>query len=106
MEGFVSWLECGVVVAVVTALIDLIKHFIHRKEAKNEKRDGVRAAILFCLLGEFERYCYHLEANGDRPTAAEYDRVQEMYNLYKTLGGDGYADSLFNVVKGLYDNRG
>ena len=103
MQGILPYLECGVVVAVVTALIDLIKYLVRRKEKKNEKNDGVTAAIRFCLLGEFERYCYHLEAAHERPTAAEFHRVQEMYNLYKNLGGDGYADSLFSIVQGLYN---
>ena len=105
MEGIIPYLECGVVVAVVTALIDLIKYLVRRKEKKNEKNDGIKAAIRFCLLGDFERYCQHLEKQDERPTVAEYHRVQEMYNLYKSLGGDGYADSLYNVVQRLY-NKG
>lgn len=105
MDNITQWLQCGAVVAIVTALIDLVKYFIKRKEMKNDKKDGTTAAIRFCLLGEFERYCYHLEEANERPTAAEFHRVQEMYNLYKSLGGDGYADSLFGVVQNLY-NKG
>lgn len=101
-----SWLGCGVVVAVVTAIIDGIKYAVRRREKKNDKKDDTVAAIRFCLLGEFERYCAYLENAGDRPTAVEFNRVQEMYDLYKNLGGDGYADRLFNVVQGLYNNKG
>lgn len=100
----VSWLECGVVVAVVTGAIDLIKHFIGRKEKKDDKKDSLTAAIRFCLLGEFERYGQHLTSKGNPPTVAEFHRAQEMYGLYKALGGDGYADALFESIKDKLDD--
>lgn len=101
---WINVLNCGVVVVVAQSIIELIKYIIHRNEKKRGKVDSQTVAIRFCLLGEFERYCQYLIERDVPPTVAEFHKVQEMYDVYKALGGDGYADAKFEAVHDLFKN--
>lgn len=95
-------LSCGVMVAFVNGIIELVKYLIHRHDKKRGKTDSQTVAIRFCLLGEFERYCQYLIDRGTPPEVIEFHKAQEMYDAYKALGGDGYADAKFKALHGLY----
>lgn len=100
-DQIIGWLSCGAVVAVVNGVIELVRYLVRKRDNGRDALADNTAATKFCLLGEIDRYGNFLLERNEPLTSAEYTRFTEMYNLYKKLGGDGYADSIRDRVKGL-----
>lgn len=72
--------------AIVNALIELIKNRTGQKSLFGK-------ALRLCLLSDLQAYGTRL-ASQETLTREEYNQFCEMYQCYKALKGDGYADRL------------
>lgn len=60
----------------------------------DEDRAAMREALMLLTLGELENWCRNI-VNAQHRTLEETARLVKAYNCYKALGGDGWADKLF-----------
>lgn len=72
-----------------------------RKEEKEESKkkeeqeyQAIREAIMLLMLGELQNWCRNI-INAQYRTLDETSQLVKAYNCYKALGGDGWADKLF-----------
>ena len=69
-----------------------------RKNAEEkESRDyaAMREALMLLMLGELQSWCRNI-INAQCRTLDETAQLVKAYNCYKALGGDGWADKLFD----------
>lgn len=69
-----------------------------RKNAEEkESRDyaAMREALMLLMLGELQSWCRNI-INAQYRTLEETAQLVKAYNCYKALGGDGWADKLFD----------
>lgn len=79
---------------IVTKLLDVFME--HVKTKKNPVRVGIR----LCLFTDMDNYGKKLLEKGN-VTQIEINTFNEMYDTYKALGGDGYADKLKSEIDNL-----
>lgn len=72
--------------ALVNGVLEIFKNRTGVK--KNEKK-----ALNFCLLSALQTYGGKLLAS-EKIEVEDYNQFYEMYQTYKSLGGNGYADRL------------
>lgn len=56
--------------------------------------EAMREALMMLMLGELQVWCKAIATAGHR-TMDETAQLVKAYNCYKALGGDGWADKLF-----------
>lgn len=83
----------GALSALVSGCVALLNG--HRKSKK-----GFDKAMRFLVLGELERQFDKLIQKGFA-TRKDMKRFREVYDTYKLLDGDGYADDMLEVAKEL-----
>lgn len=92
-EIIIAIIGSGALSALVSGAIQLIN-------GKRKAKKGIEQAVSFLILGELERQFDKLIAKG-HATRKDMKRFREVYDAYKKLGGDGYADDMFEAVKEL-----
>lgn len=92
-EIIVAIIGSGALSALVSGVIQLIN-------GKRKAKKGIEQAVSFLILGELERQFDKLIAKG-HATRKDMKRFREVYDTYKKLGGDGYADDMFEAAKEL-----
>lgn len=91
-----------IIIAVLgSSVINTVLTFIFTqvKEKKDKNSKSVRAERL-TLLYIIKSCGKHYLRDGEI-TETDFKALEETYNLYKELGGDGYADKIYNAVKEL-----
>lgn len=83
--------------SVINTLLNYIFTMLREKKDKNSK--SVRAERLTLLYIIKSCGKHHIKEGYISET--DYKAIEETYNLYKELGGDGYADKIFEAVKSL-----
>ncbi len=83
--------------SVLNSILAFIFAQIKEKNDKNSK--SVRAERLTLLF--IIKSCGIRHIKDGNISETDFKALEETYNLYKELGGDGYADKIFNSVKEL-----
>lgn len=109
----IAILGCSAFNTIVGAIIE---HFRtkakEKKEAEKERLEKEKAktlteevieAIKYSLLYCLQAYGEKLIAKGEI-TLIEYNQFVAMYDTYKAIGGDGFADSIKLIVDKLPRN--
>ena len=65
------------------------------EEKDNKDHEAMREAIMLLMLGELQTWCRNI-INAQYRTLYETAQLVKAYNCYKALGGDGWADKLFD----------
>ena len=88
--------------ALVSAVVSAIANAIQRKQDKREKDDEKaeirNKAISQILLRQVQTFGEEILTE-EAVTSEEYKQFEEMFNTYKALGGNGYADKLHDEIK-------
>ena len=95
-------LSSGAFSALISSLIAAISAHVQRKQEKKdkaeEKTDVRNQAISQILLRQIQTFGGEL-IRDDSVTAEEYRQFEEMFQTYKALGGNGYADKLHEEIR-------
>lgn len=95
-------LSSGAFSALISAIISAVSTYIQRKqdrkEMADEKTDVRNQAISQILLRQIQTFGGEL-IRDDSVTAEEYRQFEEMFQTYKALGGNGYADKLHEEIR-------
>lgn len=89
---------------IITSLIAYCRGL--RTKLKEQKTDdlALRNAVKILLRGDIKRACkYHLKKG--KITFEEFSELQEEFEVYESLGGNGSAHSLFERVQKLFENQ-
>lgn len=92
-EVIIAIIGSGALSAAVSGIIALIN-------GSRKAKAGVDKALCFLILGDLERQFDKLTAKG-YATRNDAKRFHEVYGIYKTLDGDGYADDMLEAVKDM-----
>lgn len=65
------------------------------EEKENHDYAAMREALMLLMLGELQSWCRNI-VNTQHRTLEETAQLVRAYNCYKALGGDGWADKLFD----------
>lgn len=92
----------SIIIAVLSSsVINSILTFIFTMiQKKNDKNDNTVKAERLTLL-------YIIKSSGKEYLAegyiseTDFKAMEETYNLYKDLGGDGYADKIWHAINAL-----
>lgn len=87
------------------ALSALISGVMAAMREKRKSKKGVGRAVSFLILGELERQFDKIIAKGCA-SRKDMKRFREVYDTYKSLGGDGYADDMLEAIKELEVQNG
>ena len=91
-----------IVIAIVssgafTAFINAIINYLNKK---NENKSNISKALM-CLLGyEIKAECHRL-IKAKQVELDDLEQLQELNNLYHSMGGNGYVKSLLDRVERL-----
>lgn len=83
--------------SVINTVLNFIFASVKEKRDKNSK--SVRAERLTLLY--IIKSCGKSHLKDGVINETDFKAFEETYNLYKELGGDGYADKIFAEVQGL-----
>lgn len=91
-----------IIIAIIGsgALSALVSGGIALLNGKRKAKRGIDRAVSFLILGELERQFDKLVAKG-KCSRKDMKRFREVYDTYKSLGGDGYADDMLEAIKEL-----
>lgn len=89
-EIAIAIIGSGIITKLLDVLLDAIK----------TKKNPIRVGIRLCLFNDMDNYGKKLLAKGN-VTQTEINTFNEMYETYKALGGDGYADKLKSEIDNL-----
>lgn len=84
-----------IIVAVLVAIIgsSTLNTIISRHYTKKDRQSAYHKGTMFCLLLSLQNEARRIIEHG-YITRLEYNQFCEMYQAYKEMGGDGYADEL------------
>ena len=83
--------------SALTAVINLIGAFVKKKSVD-------RKALRLLILGEIREYAKYLNDQNDKNggiSDTDYKHFEALYETYKALDGDGYADKVHADVKAI-----
>lgn len=89
----------ALVSAIVSAVANAIQRKQDRKAKADEKTEIRNQAISQILLRQIQSFGEEILTEGS-VTSEEFKQFDEMFNTYKALGGNGYADKLHDEIKG------
>ena len=87
-----SILGSGVISSLIAAYSASKERKLMKKEKEEMRDDSVKKAVMFSLLYVIQSEGRRLLTKEDPITLLEYKQFSDMYNAYKAIGGDGYAD--------------
>lgn len=103
MEILNTILSSTAIAALISALVSTIATQINRridkKEAAKEKKDIQKQAICFILLRNLQSFAADL-LKKDTISQEEFEQFEEMYQTYKALDGNGFADKWHAEING------
>lgn len=73
---------------ILNELVEIKKDVLDNNERLNE-------AMLERIQGEIIQFCEDLK-NGSKKSSIAYEHIYESYRKYKSLGGNGFIDDMFN----------
>lgn len=79
--------------AIINGVIELIKN---RSGAKKNADKGIMFSLLYCI----QAYSDKLLAK-DNIDLEDYKQFEEMYSVYKAMGGNGYLDKVKKEIDAL-----
>ena len=91
-----------VIIAIIssgafTTLINAVLNYLNKK---NENKSNTNKALM-CLLGyELKNECHRL-IRSKQIELNDLEQLQELNNIYHSMGGNGYVKSLMNKVEQL-----
>lgn len=96
-----------IIIAIIGsgAFSALISGGISLLNGRRKAKKGIDHAVSFLILGELERQFDKLIAKG-HATRKDMKRFREVYDTYKSLGGDGYADDMLEAIKEMEVQNG
>ncbi len=95
-----SAFSSGVVGAVVAHVIKKADDKRAETKENDEKQENMEEGIKLLMLDSIILHGRIFIADG-QISKTEYDIFKSKYDCYKKLGGDGWADSVFNQVTNL-----
>ena len=96
MEIILAVLGSGVISTIISCIFQIINE-------KKSKRTQFEEGMSLLLLSSLKRDARDLILQGSI-SKNDYDSFMATYNAYKTLGGDGWADSVKDEVVTLRKN--
>lgn len=87
-----SILGSGVLSTLITTLSHRAEIKQLEKKAENSKDLSVKTAVMYSLLYVIQSEGRRLMKSEETMTMLEYKQFCDMYDSYKKIGGDGYAD--------------
>ena len=96
MEIILAVLGSGVISTIISCVFQIINE-------KKSKRTQFEEGMSLLLLSSLKRDARDLILQGSI-SKNDYDSFMATYNAYKTLGGDGWADSVKDEVVTLRKN--
>lgn len=97
-EIAIAIIGSGALSALVSGIVAIIN-------GRQKSKKGIDKALKFLILGELERQFDKLHQKG-RCSRTDMKRFREVYDTYKSLGGDGYADDMLEAIKELEVSNG
>lgn len=90
----------AVVIAIVGsgAVTALVNAIIQTAQARAKKKSVEQRALCFLLLGEIRDFGNGL-CSSNTIDEDDYRHFEELYQTYKALGGNGFADKLHEAVE-------
>lgn len=85
--------EIAVTVLVAILGSSALNTVITRHYVKKDRQSANTKGIMFCLLISLQNEARRIIERG-YISRLEYNQFSEMYQTYKQLGGDGFADEL------------
>ena len=91
-----------IIVAIIGsgALSALISGIFQLLNKRSEKKSGLEKGVQLLLLDRLREQGKEYLADGHISTE-EMKAYDELYRAYHALGGNGFADTIYNKVKGL-----
>ena len=83
----------GVLSGALSTLITVIANIVREK-------NGIRAGVRMSLYFQFRDHAL-LAIRAGEIDANDLQILQETYDIYKKLGGDGYCDNLMSIAQKL-----
>lgn len=92
-----------IALAILVAILgsSALNTVIQRHYAKKDKGSANSKATMFCLLVNLQNEARRIIEHG-YITRLEYNQFCDMYDTYKAMGGDGYADELKKQVDEVF----
>lgn len=95
-------LSSGAFSALISSSIAAFSAYLQRKQERkdkaDEKTDIRNQAISQILLRQIQTFGNEI-IKDDSVSAEEFRQFEEMFQTYKALGGNGYADKLHEEIK-------
>lgn len=91
-----------IIIAILSsgAFTAIINAFLNHLNKKNESKSNINKALM-CLLGyELKNECHRL-IKAKTIALDDLEQIQELNNIYHTMGGNGYVKTLMNKVEQL-----
>lgn len=93
MEILIAIIGSSALAALISGIFTLIA-------AKKQRKTDYGEAIMVLLWNELDGQCKRYIEEG-HITADDMNRILKMHKCYKSLGGNGYLDTLMSNVKNL-----
>lgn len=87
-----------------SVLTTLVNRLFERKDKKSALEVARDKAIMYCLLVVFKIEARRLIQSDEPIGRKDWNQLTDMYNTYKDMGGDGYADILYEQAKEKFSN--
>lgn len=70
-----------------------------------ESNQNLLEAVLEVQRKQFMMDCYHLLSISDEITIDQFENIYKEYEIYRSLGGNGYGSTLFELVQDKYNTQ-
>lgn len=94
VEGIISTVICAFCCAVSSAILVLLKKTTKREVAL---RAGIKILLHKIIVDDYNKFVL----NKMPITVDQRNEVQDVYNAYKQLGGNGTGDQMFRKIQEL-----